>query len=200
MPSWSTSQKWKVISSICSHTLAPTLLWEGHWSMYKRISFISSPAPAYLSHPEWNEGGMGGRGGLHSLSTAGCWQPPAIRFLGIPEVFSSSFCPSRKLVLVNTAATGFAWQQILIFAHLVAFSYIECNKMQVFKRSEIFLLCYLCWLCDYVVFFKWNETCFNICSCFLYFYPSVLSFSISIPFLFSFLFHSPPPIHIQLFR
>lgn len=66
MPSWSASQKWKVISSICGHsTLRGSLV-----TLYKRISFISRPAPAYLSHPEWNEEGVAEEGSTASALQA----------------------------------------------------------------------------------------------------------------------------------
>lgn len=87
IPSWSASQKWKVISSICGHsTLRGSLVTVQKIFIYFQACSCLSEAPGV----EWRRGGWGG---LHSLSAAGRWQPPATLSLGIPEVFWSAFCP-----------------------------------------------------------------------------------------------------------
>lgn len=49
-------------------------------------NFIYFQFRSCLSEPPGLEWRTGGRGGIHSLSTTGCWQPPALLLLGIPEV------------------------------------------------------------------------------------------------------------------
>lgn len=97
MPSRSVSQKWKVISSICSHSTP-----RGSMVTVQK-NFIYFQACSCLSEPPGVEWRRGVRGGLHSFSTAGSWKPPALLFLGIPEVFWSAFGPSGSWTAAFTA-------------------------------------------------------------------------------------------------
>lgn len=109
MPSWSTSQKWKVISSICGHsTLRGSLV-----TVQK--NFIYFQACSCLSEPPGVEWRRGGWGGLHSLCAAGNWQPPAMLFLGIPELFWSAYCPSGSWTAAFPATLWFAVHHIFVF-------------------------------------------------------------------------------------
>lgn len=160
MPSWSASQKWKVISSICSHTLATTLLWEGHWSLYKRISFISRPAPAYLSHPDWNEGQVGEEASTASAPQAADSLPTASRSSLFRNSWSfwSAFCPSRKLdwwTLQHPCfGCGFGcFQTWLCFI-------LSATKCKMFSKKVLNILLLL-------KLFEGNKTCFNTCRCVL---------------------------------
>lgn len=63
-------------------------------------NFIYFQACSCLSEPPGLDWRTGGRGGIHSLSTAGCRQPPTLLLLGIPEISevpSAPPPPPRKL-------------------------------------------------------------------------------------------------------
>lgn len=120
MPLRSASQKWKVISSICGHsTLRGSLVTVQKNFIYFQVCSCLSEPPGV----EWRRGGWGG---LHSLSTAGSWQPPALLFLGIPEVFWSAFWPSGSWTF--TATVCLLYIGFLFFPDL-AVSYNKFNKI-----------------------------------------------------------------------
>lgn len=116
-------------------------------------NFIYFQACSCLSEPpgvEWRRDGWERRAPQpqhRRLLTASC-------YLLFRNSWSFQKCllSFQKVGLVNTAATGFAWQQILIFAHLVAFFILSAIKCTFSKGPKY--SCYaICVDCLIMLFF-----------------------------------------------
>lgn len=171
MPLRSASQKWKVISSICGHsTLRGSLVTVQKNFIYFQVCSCLSEPPGV----EWRRGGWGG---LHSLSTAGSWQPPALLFLGIPEVFWSAFWPSGSWTF--TATVCLLYIGFLFFPDL-AVSYMKCVYLLASQVCHFFL--------------KWIKIFFNS-DCWWLLFPQFFIIFLFNPSRFSFLYQGLPSSH-----